>query len=100
VLHPADDYVAEFTRDVPKAKVLTARTIMRPLNGQTNGAHLGNLPILSSAKLDEMIPILAATDQIVPVVDEQDQLVGCVDRQAVMWALSTHSQPGLQGLPA
>lgn len=28
VLNPADDYVAEFTRDIPRSKVLTARTIM------------------------------------------------------------------------
>src|SRR5438128_2147932 len=33
VAHPADDYVADFTRDVPRAHVLTARTIMRPANG-------------------------------------------------------------------
>jgi glycine betaine/proline transport system ATP-binding protein len=101
VLHPADGYVAEFTRDVPKAKVLTARTIMRPLNGQGSTAHMGNRSIASSTKLDEMIPILAATDQVLPVVDEQDRLVGCVDRQAIMWALSPHSHPPpLQGLPA
>jgi glycine betaine/proline transport system ATP-binding protein len=101
VLHPADAYVAEFTRDVPKAKVLTARTIMRPLNGQGSVAQMGNRSIASSTKLDEMIPILADTDQLLPVVDEQDRLVGCVDRQAIMWALSPHSQPPpLQGLPA
>ena len=34
VAHPADDYVADFTRDVPRAHVLTARTIMRPTNGR------------------------------------------------------------------
>jgi glycine betaine/proline transport system ATP-binding protein len=113
VLHPADAYVAEFIQDVPKSKVLTARTIMRPLHDHANGAEngtgltiemgreMGNLPISSSTKLDEMIPILAATDQVFPVVDEQDQLVGCVDRQAVMWALSPQgAQPGWQGLPA
>ncbi|MGH2590944.1 MAG: quaternary amine ABC transporter ATP-binding protein, partial [Actinomycetota bacterium] len=33
VAHPADDYVADFTKDVPRAHVLTARTIMRPANG-------------------------------------------------------------------
>lgn len=97
VLHPADAYVEEFTQDVPKAKVLTARTIMRPLNGHANGAELGNSPIASTAKLDEMISILAATDQVLPVVDEQDQLVGCVDRQAIMWALSPHTTPGQTG---
>ncbi|MCC6457241.1 MAG: betaine/proline/choline family ABC transporter ATP-binding protein [Caldilineaceae bacterium] len=100
VLHPADAYVAEFTQDVPKAKVLTARTIMRPVNG-TTGEQMGNLSILPSAKLDEMIPILAATDQIFPVVDEQERLLGCIDRQAIMWALSpTGGRPEWQGLPA
>ena len=34
VAHPADDYVADFTKDVPRAHVLTARAIMRPVNGQ------------------------------------------------------------------
>jgi glycine betaine/proline transport system ATP-binding protein len=103
VLHPADAYVAEFTQDVPKAKVLTARTIMRPLNGHAQGEEMGNLPIASSAKLDEMLPILAASDQVLPVVDEQDRLVGCVDRQAIMWALSpqrANPHPDWQGLPA
>ncbi len=33
VAHPADDYVADFTKDVPRAHVLTARAIMRPVNG-------------------------------------------------------------------
>jgi glycine betaine/proline transport system ATP-binding protein len=100
VLRPADAYVAEFTQDVPKSKVLTARTIMRPLNGLA-GEEMGNLPISPSAKLDEMIPILAATDQVFPVVDEEDRLVGCVDRQAIMWALSpSGGRPGWQGLPA
>lgn len=101
VLRPADAYVAEFTRDVPKSKVLTARTIMRPLSEETNDTQMGNRQILSSTKLDEMIPILAATDQVLPVVDEQDRLVGCVDRQAIMWALSpSGAQTSWQGLPA
>ena len=33
VAHPADDYVADFTRDVPRAHVLTVRSIMRSANG-------------------------------------------------------------------
>src|SRR3989337_3004262 len=33
VAHPADDYVADFTRDVPRAHVLTARSIMRAVGG-------------------------------------------------------------------
>ena len=93
VLNPVDAYVAEFVKDVPKAKVLTARAIMRPVNGE----EVGNRSIPSSTKLDEMIPILAATDQTLPVVDDTNQLVGCVDRQDVMWALSPQGmRPGLE----
>jgi glycine betaine/proline transport system ATP-binding protein len=113
VLHPANAYVAEFIKDVPRAKVLTARSIMRPINGES----VGNRAIRSSTKLDEMIPILAATDQTMAVVDDTNRLVGCVDRQDVMWALSPAGErpplpptvppglppylpPGLQGQPA
>ncbi len=37
VARPADSYVADFTKDVPRAHVLTARTIMRPVDGETGG---------------------------------------------------------------
>ena len=39
VAHPADDYVADFTKDVPRAHVLTARTVMQPAAG--NGQRYG-----------------------------------------------------------
>jgi len=35
VLHPATDYVAEFTRDVQRAKVMSAARLMQPLSGKT-----------------------------------------------------------------
>jgi glycine betaine/proline transport system ATP-binding protein len=37
VLHPATDYVAEFTRDVQRAKVMSAARLMQPLSGKTEG---------------------------------------------------------------
>jgi glycine betaine/proline transport system ATP-binding protein len=33
ILAPADDYVAAFTRDAPRARILSARAVMRPLDG-------------------------------------------------------------------
>ena len=33
VAHPADDYVADFTRDVPRRTCSRSRTIMRAANG-------------------------------------------------------------------
>jgi glycine betaine/proline transport system ATP-binding protein len=91
VLHPADDYVAEFTKDVPKAKVLTAATIMRPAAGQPVGPRA----VAPGAKLDDLIAILAGTELALPVVDEEQRLLGCVDRAAVMRALSPNGNGGL-----
>src|SRR4029078_11637597 len=40
VLHPATDYVAEFTRDVNRAKVMSAKSLMRqPHDGRAGRAR-------------------------------------------------------------
>lgn len=88
VLQPINEYVAEFTKDVPKSKVLTARAIMQPLE---KTAPDGQQSILMSMKLDALIPILAQTDVALPVVDEHDNLVGCIDRTSLMIALHQES---------
>lgn len=90
VLHPANDYVAEFTKDVPKAKVLTARAIMQPLPATPPETTRS---ILMTLKLDELIPILASSDVALPVVDENDRLVGCIDRTTLMLALHQETDP-------
>ena len=83
VAHPADDYVADFTKDVPRAHVLTARAIMRPVNGRgsVEGPTVG-----PSTVVQELIPMVADADRTIRVVDGED-LVGLVDRSAVMAAL-------------
>ena len=83
VAHPADDYVADFTKDVPRAHVLTARAIMKPVNG--HGALEG--PVVSPATVvQDLIPMVADAERTIRVVDGDD-LVGLVDRNAVMAAL-------------
>ena len=84
VLRPANDYVAEFTKDVPRTKVLTARAVMQPVRDGIAGNHAISVTI----KLDALLPLLAETDAAFPVVDEADNLVGCVDRTSVMIALA------------
>ena len=90
VLRPADDYVAEFTKDVPKSKVLTARASMRPIEGDL----ASDRSVLVSVTLDELIPLLAETDLSFPVVDEEGNMVGCIDRTAVMMALRPAGEAG------
>ena len=37
VINPATDYVKEFTKDIPRSKVLTAKSIMENTHNETNG---------------------------------------------------------------
>ncbi|MEX2318533.1 MAG: ATP-binding cassette domain-containing protein, partial [Bauldia sp.] len=79
VLRPATDYVAEFTRDVPKAKVLTVASVMTPaVNGATTAGEVG---------AGERIAAVAARlrDATAPfaVVDGEGRRVGAVTRDAV-----------------
>lgn len=86
VLNPANDYVADFVKDVPRSAVLTARAIMQP--APTDG--LGTHPIDSTLKLDALIALFADTDATLPVVDEAGTVVGSLDRRTVMLALSSN----------
>ncbi|MCB0051523.1 MAG: glycine betaine/L-proline ABC transporter ATP-binding protein, partial [Caldilinea sp.] len=85
VAHPVNDYVREFTKDVPRVKVLTARSVMKPVHDK---AALIGKAIAIDTTLEALIPLTVDSDQDVPIVDEQQNLVGLVDRKAVMLALA------------
>jgi glycine betaine/proline transport system ATP-binding protein len=82
VARPADDYVADFTRDVPRAHVLTARSIMKP----ADGASADGPVVAPTTVVQDLIPMVAQGDRLIRVVDG-DMLLGVVDRAAVMGAL-------------
>ena len=78
VLNPATGYVAEFTRHIPRAKVLRLRSIMRP---DTGGAVAGELPAgLTVAEAAARIEAAALPFRLV----EDGRPVGIVERQAVI----------------
>jgi len=82
VAAPADDYVADFTRDVPRALVLTARSIMRPTNG-----FAGDGPAVEpETVIQALIPMVAESDRTIRVI-EDGTVIGVVDRKAVMSAM-------------
>jgi glycine betaine/proline transport system ATP-binding protein len=82
VAAPADDYVADFTRDVPRAHVLTARSIMRPPNG-----YAGDGPAVEpETVIQALIPMVAESDRTIRVI-EDGTVIGVVDRKAVMSAM-------------
>jgi glycine betaine/proline transport system ATP-binding protein len=81
---PADDYVANFIRDIPRANVLTLRWIMRdPRAGEeSEGPELD-----VGTTVQDAVPLVAATDGTVRAV-ENGRVVGVVDREAVLTAMA------------
>jgi glycine betaine/proline transport system ATP-binding protein len=82
VASPADDYVADFTRDVPRAHVLTARTIMRSADGERDYAG----EVAADAIVQSLLPLVAKDDRPFRVVADGTQ-IGVVDRRAVVAAM-------------
>ena len=89
VTNPADDYVREFTEDVPRYKVLSAGKVMRTPSQNVAGG--GYEPILTTAKLDSLMERIAGSDVPLPVVDAAGQLVGEIDREIIMRAMNSKS---------
>ena len=84
---PADDYVANFVRDIPRTHVLTLRWIMR----EARPGEVLDGPVLDvRTKVKDAVPVVAATDGPVRAVDGE-RTVGIVDRVAVLQALASGS---------
>jgi glycine betaine/proline transport system ATP-binding protein len=76
--------VADFIRDVPRAHVLTARTIMQPA-AAADGHEFGG-DVRSDTVVQELLPLVVRSDLPLRVL-EDGEVVGVVDRTAVMSAL-------------
>lgn len=81
VMNPATDYVAEFTRHIPRSKVLTVGGVM------TAGAAGDGDPILQSTRVSDVAERIIAADAPIPVSDSSGQVVGAIDRKAVAHVL-------------
>jgi len=81
---PADEYVANFVRDIPKSHVLTLRWIMREptADDPTDGPRLD---VGSTVRM--AVPALAAGEKPVCAV-EHGKIVGIVDRNAAFQAIA------------
>ncbi len=81
---PADEYVANFVRDIPRTHVLTLRWIMRDPapDEMTEGPALDVRTTVKDA-----VAVVAATDGVVRAVDG-DRTVGVVDRVCVLRAMA------------
>jgi glycine betaine/proline transport system ATP-binding protein len=84
VLNPADSYVAEFTSEVPRTRVLTTADAVdrsMPISGEAP-------PIDGRVKLDDLLPELAARPAGLRVVDRVGNALGMVTPSSVVAVLA------------
>lgn len=82
---PADQYVADFVRDVSRATVLTLRWIMRDprADDPSDGPELSSDTIIQAA-----VPIAISTEKPIRVT-EAGRLLGVVDRVQILTAVAS-----------
>jgi len=81
---PADEYVENFVRDVPRSHVLTLRWIMRtPEPGEAEDGP--ELDVTTTVR--DAVPVLAGSEKPVRAVQD-GRVVGIVDRVAVLKAIA------------
>ena len=80
VLNPATEYVGEFTRHVPRSKVLTLRSVMTP--GAPEGETAGDLP--ETQRIEAVADKVEASPLPFRVVNAEGDVVGSIGGQAVI----------------
>ncbi len=85
VLNPADDYVAEFVRDVNKARVIHVETIMEKGEFEACTAAVPKV-----ARCEDVLPLFAEHDWV-GVTDENGAQIGRISAKRVIKALARYT---------
>jgi glycine betaine/proline transport system ATP-binding protein len=88
VMRPADAYVAEFTQDVPRVKVITAGDCMVASQGSIEVG--GKVPV--HLTLENVLPHFASGASILACTDESGDVCGYVTATSVLSALATEGR--------
>ena len=89
VANPADDYVRDFTEDVPRYKVLSVGKIMREASAATRTSDVQT--VRETAKLDSLINIVINSKGPLAVINDENQIVGEVDQVMILQAMDSRS---------
>ncbi len=80
LLHPADAYVSEFTQKVPRAKVVSAASVMTPLDSASPIPPTVS-PVAADTKIDALIGRFINQQEPIPVVDASERIIGEISMQ-------------------
>ncbi|HSF93516.1 MAG TPA: ATP-binding cassette domain-containing protein [Thermohalobaculum sp.] len=87
VLHPADDYVAEFARNAPHQRIISVRAVMEPADPAAEGQ------VRADAKIGDVAEQVLRAERPVGVVDEEGRVVGSINRGDIATALFSRHDP-------
>lgn len=85
---PADDYVRNFVRDVPRSHVISVGSVMAPV---ADGKVAGSVPAMT--KVRDVVGLVAHSDLPVQVVDLAGAPIGSIDRVAVLSVIAGEDSP-------
>jgi glycine betaine/proline transport system ATP-binding protein len=89
VLNPANDHVAEFTREIPRPKVLSVSAIMTPPDDRVT--CVGSVP--ADWKIEALAARVFEQEEPLAVTDTEGQVTGQVTRDAVLDVLINKRTP-------
>ncbi len=80
VLHPATEYVAKFTAEIDRARVVRAGSLARQLSGAAEGeAVAATRTIRDLARL-----LVADRREVIPIADREGKIIGGMNRQVAL----------------
>ncbi|MBT5002247.1 MAG: betaine/proline/choline family ABC transporter ATP-binding protein [Tateyamaria sp.] len=85
IMRPANEYVARFTKGVPKSKVVKVSTIMKPVAG--NHAKTSSFLNIND-RVADVADILTKTQEAIGVRNDGGDIVGVVDRETFIRILA------------
>ncbi|WP_245630524.1 quaternary amine ABC transporter ATP-binding protein [Granulicoccus phenolivorans] len=86
---PANSYVARFTHDIDRSRVLTAGMVARPTATRPTGD-----PVPRSTPIGDLFGRVLASPQPLGVVDRQQNFLGVIDADVLMAAMAGVDRPG------
>lgn len=87
VTNPVDDYVREFTEDVPRHKVVSVGRVMQAVSDTTRIESAER--IHHKAKIDSLIDMVTKSDGPMAVIDDENRIVGEVTQTIILKAMSS-----------
>ena len=92
ILHPEDDYIFDFIKDINRSRVIEARSVM------TRGESVDGPNLPHDLVLEDALPIVsAAKGQQANVVDAGGEVVGSISLSRIIDGISRPGESGDQG---